>query len=111
MHIMDEGDISFSEPDGHFGGLTTGNVVSWDQGEKYAIQLSVTPPGGGGYSHYHADMDQIFYILSGQYEFSNGEQTTVLTSGQSVLFKAGEYHASINKTDSEVRCLVITVTT
>ena len=110
MHIYRNEDASFTEPAGHFGGLRTTNLVSWaTSGDNYAIQLGITPPGGGGEDHKHDVEHQIFIVTKGEYWFRSGDREFTLKEGEAVLFEPGDYHETLNKTDSDVHAIVVTI--
>lgn len=109
MHTFRNEHGEYSEPAGHFGGLRTTDVVGWATGNRHAIQLAIVPPGGGGDSHKHDAEQQTFIVLDGTYRFRSGEDDFVLHKGDAVLFEPGEYHATVNESDRDVVCLVVTV--
>lgn len=109
MHIYRPDEAKYIEPAGHFGGLKTTDVIGWNVGDKYAIQLGVVPPGGGGEKHKHDVEHQTFIILKGTYDFKSGDEEFTLSEGEAVLFEPGEYHEMINRSDADVHCLVVTV--
>lgn len=109
MHIFTEDESAYIMPPGHFGGLRTIDVVGKSLGGRYAIQMAKVPPGGGGENHNHDVEHQTFLVLEGEYRFTKDDETFVLTKGQAILFEPGEFHATINESDSEVVALVVTV--
>lgn len=109
MHIYRNTDAKFIEPAGHFGGLRSTDMVGWDKGGNYAIQFAVVPPGGGGDDHNHDVEHQTFIVLQGEYNFRSGDIEFSLAAGESVLFEPGEYHETVNRSDADVHCLVVTV--
>lgn len=99
---------TMTEPEGHFGGLASTDIIPF-KGRNFAFQKANVPPGGGGLSHSHDEWAQVFYIAEGQMTFDTGEERFVLTAGQSVLFEPHEPHGTINEGASDATVLVITV--
>ena len=52
-----------------FGLEIVGKVMSEQTKGKYAVVMSTTPPEGGPPTHVHEREDEMFYVLSGIYEF------------------------------------------
>ena len=109
MQIWRPGDANPIEPPGHYGHLTTANIVTNDDTRQaFSVQLSTAPPGAGGEMHSHQADSQLFYVLSGELSFDTGDQQFTLHAGEAVLFLPGEQHATHNNGSQESRSLVIT---
>jgi quercetin dioxygenase-like cupin family protein len=64
-------------------------------GSLGAIEASV-PPGGGPVPHTHPGHDEVFYLLSGQLEFLDGEETFTAGAGDLVFVARGNRHRFTN---------------
>jgi quercetin dioxygenase-like cupin family protein len=69
-----------------------------DTGEKYEIAQSTLPPGFESPPHVHQRMEQIFYVLEGEVEFTLNEQTLRARAGDLVRVPTGVSHAFSNPT-------------
>jgi len=97
------------EPPGHFGGLRVFDAIAEaDTGGRYRAQLSVCPPGGGGETHSHDALHQLFVVLDGEYVFDRGDGPFTLGAGDAVLFHAGDPHGTRNESDRDATVLVVT---
>jgi len=108
MQIWKNGDAEGVTPPNHFGGLNVLDIVPF-AGNKFSVQVSKAPKGGGGELHHHDHWSQVFYIVEGQLTFETGQETFTLTKGQAVLFEPGDPHYTINNGEEESTALVITV--
>jgi quercetin dioxygenase-like cupin family protein len=77
-------------------------------GNKLAIGLETTPPGGGPPPHLHRDEDETFLILEGRYSFLANGEWTELGPGGVVYVPRGEIHTFRNVGDSSSRHWVMT---
>ncbi|MCO8275544.1 cupin domain-containing protein [Actinoplanes sp. TRM 88003] len=72
-------------------------VTKWFSGDVYSVRLqsaqtagsvgiveASVPPGGGPVPHTHAEQDETFYLLSGELEFLNGDETFTAVTGDIV---------------------------
>lgn len=76
----------FVEPDAGktwniFGLQIVGKVMSEQTNGKYAVVLSHTPPAGGPPLHVHANEDEMFFVLEGEYEFQCGDRKEKVSKG------------------------------
>ena len=82
-----------------------GGVTKWFSGDVYSVKLAAeqtggalgvveasVPPGGGPVAHTHRDQDETFYLLSGELEFLDGEETFVATAGDLVFCRRNIRH-------------------
>lgn len=90
--------------------VTSREIVNKDTPAQHvAFHITTISPGGGGTElDSHPFSDQIFYILSGQVKFRSEDTELIANAGQTVFIPAGEPHASINGSDTEAICLVVT---
>lgn len=93
---------------------TEKGVVKWMSGDVYetlatagdtdgAVGFTVcwVPPGGGPVAHVHRSADESFYVISGELEFLNGDQTFVAHTGDFVFVPRGTRHRFRNRTDEQ----------
>jgi quercetin dioxygenase-like cupin family protein len=84
-------------------------LVRWVSGDEYVIKATksstngslgfidaIVPPGGGPVAHAHADQDEAFYLLSGELEFLDGDQTFVAEPGAFVFVPRNHRHRFLN---------------
>ena len=90
--------------------VTSREIVSKDTPAQHLTfhKTTISPGGGGTELDSHPSSDQIFYILSGQVKFRSADTELIARAGQTVFIPAGEPHASINGSDIEAVCLVVT---
>lgn len=82
----------------------TGTTV-WFSGDVYTVMLTAddtdaslgviygsVPPGGGPPAHYHAEHDELFYLLDGELQFSENADTFTVNRGDIVFIKRGSVH-------------------
>lgn len=65
------------------------------------------PPGASEQPHYHKFAQQLFYILSGEAEFTVDGTRLTLSLGDSITIKPGQVHGLKNSTEAELLFLVI----
>lgn len=66
-------------------------------------------PGGGPPLHSHANEDETFYVLDGEYEFFLNGDRRILTRGEAVHAPRGSVHTFRNAGSVTGKLLVITV--
>jgi quercetin dioxygenase-like cupin family protein len=54
------------------------------------------PPGGGPAPHIHPHADETFYLLDGELQFLNGEETFTAKTGDTVFVPRGTRHRFLN---------------
>ncbi len=67
-----------------FGLEIVGKVMSTQTNGEYAVVVTTTPPNGGPPLHVHQREDELFYVMTGTYEFQFGDETVVATEGDMV---------------------------
>lgn len=80
-------------------------VVKWMSGDIYVTMATAkstggavgftdcwVPPGHGPVAHVHKIADESFYVISGEIEFLNGDQTFVADAGDFVFVPRGTRH-------------------
>jgi len=110
--------VSLSSMNMHVGAEETGGgiyvpagqgVTKWFSGDVYTVRLQAAqtagsigiveasvPPGGGPVPHTHADQDETFYLLSGELEFLDGNQTFTASTGDIVHIPRRVRHRFLN---------------
>jgi len=82
--------------------LLTGEMT----GGRSTTIIQTSPPGGGPPPHSHANEDEVFFVLEGDYEFlQNGEWSKGIP-GQPVFGKRGLFHTFRNVGTSDGRMLI-----
>ncbi|HEX3960868.1 MAG TPA: cupin domain-containing protein [Trebonia sp.] len=84
-------------------------VVRWFSGDVYTVKVTAAstngsfgaidasvPPGGGPVPHTHPDHDEIFYLLSGELEFLDQDETFTAGPGDLVFVPRGNRHRFTN---------------
>lgn len=66
------------------------------QGQLMLVEATV-PPGGGPAPHVHNDHVEAFYLVSGELEFLNGDQTVEATAGSFFYVPRGARHRFRNR--------------
>jgi mannose-6-phosphate isomerase-like protein (cupin superfamily) len=92
----------------------------WFAGDTYTIKASgestdgslglveaTVPPGGGPVAHAHTRADEAFYVLSGDLEILNGDETFVARTGDFVFVPRGTRHRFKNTGVHGVRMLFL----
>ncbi|MFI6079522.1 cupin domain-containing protein [Streptomyces sp. NPDC051217] len=68
---------------------------------------ATVPSGGGPTAHAHGTEDEAFYILSGELEFLNGEETFIGTPGDFIFIPRGTRHRFKNISVHAAKMLVM----
>ena len=109
MIVIDTNVLKGVEPKGHFGGLTTVDVINADQARNMVVQVSRGPVNSGAYSHAHADSEQLFFVLEGRLTIRTADgQSVVLKPGMAAFLPRGEAHATQNEGGEPVVSLIVT---
>ncbi|MEV7817526.1 MULTISPECIES: cupin domain-containing protein [Streptomyces] len=79
--------------------------VKWVAGDEYTIKVTgketngslgfivaTVPPGNGPVAHLHKHGDEAFYLLKGELEFLNGDDTFMASEGDFVFVPRGTRH-------------------
>ncbi|MDX2815693.1 cupin domain-containing protein [Streptomyces sp. PA03-5A] len=82
----------------------------WVSGDTYTLKAgaqetngaltfveATVPPGAGAYPHLHHQHDEAFYIISGELEFLNGDQTITAGPGSFYYVPRSTRHRFVNK--------------
>ncbi|MEW2144065.1 cupin domain-containing protein [Micromonospora vinacea] len=80
-------------------------ITKWVSGDIYTVKATgtdsngslgfieaIVPPGGGPVAHVHFDREEAFYLLDGELEFLDGNETVMAGSGDFVLVPRGIRH-------------------
>lgn len=77
---------------------------------QFGAFVEILPPGSSSsIKHWHAEEDEMIYMLAGEVTVREGETSTVLKPGEAATFKAGDPlgHCLENTSDAPARYLVI----
>jgi quercetin dioxygenase-like cupin family protein len=85
----------------------TFKVTGDESGGAFALWEDFLEPGEGPPPHVHANEDEAFYVLEGDYTFTIGDQTTAASAGSFVLAPKGVPHGLRNTGDTPGRMLVM----
>lgn len=75
-------------------------------GGTSATFTEVTPPGGGPPPHTHQNEDETFFVLEGEFEFTENGTTLTRRAGESFHAKRGGLHAFRNSGSSDGKLLI-----
>ncbi|WP_405970468.1 cupin domain-containing protein [Streptomyces sp. NBC_00988] len=106
--IPDKDDPRWTRKDGIFV-PRTGGTTKWVIGDTTTVKISAAqtngalgvlessvPPGGGAVPHAHGREDEAFYVLSGDFEFVNGDQVISAGPGDFFFVPQGNRHGFTN---------------
>jgi len=65
------------------------------------------PPGAQEQRHFHSRTTQFFYVLVGELTMELAGQHSLLTAGHGLEIAPGEPHQAVNKSQEDVRFLII----
>jgi quercetin dioxygenase-like cupin family protein len=95
-------------------------VTRWFSGDVYTMRLTAAqtggrisaieasvPPGGGPIPHSHPEQSETFYLLDGELEFLNGDQTLVARTGDMVHIPPNTVHRFHNAGVHHTRLLFL----
>lgn len=95
-------------------------ISRWVVGDTYVIKATAAdtngslgfleatvPPGAGPVAHAHGSEDEAFYLLSGEFEFLNGDETFVAGPGDFIFIPRGNRHRFKNVGEHPARMLVL----
>jgi mannose-6-phosphate isomerase-like protein (cupin superfamily) len=95
-------------------------LTKWVSGDVYEIKATAeatngslsfidarVPPGNGPVAHVHNSSDELFYIISGELEMLNGDQTFVADAGALVFVPRGTRHRFRNVSDGETHMVFL----
>ncbi len=89
-----------------FDELLTYKVPSQHTGGAYSLFEVTTQPGAGPPPHVQHREDESFYVLEGEFEFSNGEETLRVGAGTLLYIPKGTLHTHKNVGEGVGRMLV-----
>jgi mannose-6-phosphate isomerase-like protein (cupin superfamily) len=82
-----------------------GGITKWMVGDVYTLKIMAEesngslgfiegsiPAGAGPVAHVHTDVDEAFYLLSGELEFLDGDRTFIGKPGDFVFVPRGHRH-------------------
>jgi mannose-6-phosphate isomerase-like protein (cupin superfamily) len=93
LRLIDPAGLQPAVPPGHWG-MSARTLA--EHGGRLRVQLCEMEAAGGADAHVHADLDQVFLVLTGGLEVTDGEGAAVsVAAGQAVHVPAGTPHATV----------------
>ena len=89
------------------GDTMTFKATSAQTGGSLMFVEVLTEPGGGPPPHVHTREDEFFYVLDGEFEILQGEETFRATAGAFAFVPRGTLHRFENVGDTAGRILVM----
>jgi quercetin dioxygenase-like cupin family protein len=86
--------------------LTFKATAAQTGGSMTAMEV-IAAPGGGPPPHVHANEDEAWYVLDGEFEILHGEETLRLTAGGFAFVPRGTVHRFENVSDRHSRVLIV----
>jgi quercetin dioxygenase-like cupin family protein len=74
---------------------------------KFTVLEGTFFPGKGHSFHYHADQEELIYVVSGTVEHWIEQEKRILGPGDSVFMPAGVVHATFNVSAEDARVIAI----
>src|SRR5262245_5842648 len=71
------------------GDATTVKITAGQTGGVLGVLETAVNPGGGAVPHSHGREEEAFYVLSGDFEFVNGDQTLAAGPGDFLFVPRG----------------------
>jgi mannose-6-phosphate isomerase-like protein (cupin superfamily) len=75
------------------------------------VHRGVLQPGGGIGHHVHSQMEEMYFILDGEAEFTVNGRTSTIQGPAAVPCRMGDAHAILNTTDRPVQWMNVAVST
>jgi mannose-6-phosphate isomerase-like protein (cupin superfamily) len=75
------------------------------------VHRGVLQPGGGIGHHVHSHMEEMYFILDGEAEFTVNGRTSTIQGPAAVPCRMGDAHAILNTTDRPVQWMNVAVST
>jgi quercetin dioxygenase-like cupin family protein len=83
-------------------------LLSGEQtGGLSAVILQTSPPGGGPPPHSHANEDEIFYPVEGDFEIFDGKEWHRLDTSRAAHYRRGGIHTFRNAGTTTARILIV----
>ncbi|WP_405970462.1 cupin domain-containing protein [Streptomyces sp. NBC_00988] len=115
--VPDEDDPRWTRRDGIFVRRDQG-VTKWMAGDTTTVKISAAqtggavgvletsvPPGSGALPHAHGREEEVFYVLSGDFDFVNGDKIIQVGPGDLLFVPRGNRHGFTNTGDLPAKLL------
>lgn len=89
------------------GDTITVKATAAQTGGSTTVLEILAVPGGGPPPHVHANEDEAWYVLDGEFEVLQGDETLRLTAGGFAFVPRGTLHRFENVSDTPSRVLII----
>lgn len=74
---------------------------------RHSLAHVTIPPSKASSRHYHQELEETYYILSGKGEVTVNGQDMVLRPGQALLIEPGEVHQICNQQEEDLVFLAV----
>ncbi len=93
----------------HWGNAASGPCDGWHlvKGDDLSVIEERMPPDTEERSHRHKQARQFFYVLEGELTMELKGESVVLAAGDGLEIEPGATHQAMNRSDADVRFLVI----
>ena len=96
-------------PGGHAGSLSREVVTKSHGATQVSVHSTTVAPGGSSDMERHPDSEQIFVVLAGEIEYTDGQGVELVAGPGTAIFVPIDHpHASANRTSKDVVLMVIT---
>lgn len=110
MPVHSEDDVQRETGDGTLGAFEALRFSDSGGLTQFGAAVEILAPGASSsHAHWHAEEDEMIYMLDGEAVLLEGERETPMTPGMAATFAAGVEigHRLENRSDAPVRYLVI----
>ncbi len=76
---------------------------------RHSVALAEVPVGGSTINHYHPEVEESYYLLSGYGQMDLGEQSSPVGPGDLVHIPSGVSHKLTNTGEEPVQMMVVCV--
>jgi quercetin dioxygenase-like cupin family protein len=89
------------------GDTMTFKATAAQTGGSMTVVEVLAAPGGGPPPHVHADEDEMWFVLDGEFEILHGDEALRLTAGGFAFVPRGTLHRFENVGDRPARVLIV----
>lgn len=90
----------------------TATTLQWlitknDGARRYAMRLFTVQPGGKMPVHTHADTEHEMFVIDGEADMTDGQQTTRVRAHDAIFVDIGQPHGLTNPTSAPFRFICV----